>query len=90
MSSYSPLHSVIVAGRITVSRQNIVLGIPQIPLRFVWFLVLLLLVDGRETFGLLVSHARRMGAFTAGKKQSGADADELKVLHMYLNISRRR
>jgi hypothetical protein len=78
----------VAAARVPVSIQNILLRIPEIFLRFIHVLFLLLpRLQRGATFRLGVS-ASRLGCFTAREKRCANDqANELKVLHTCLNIS---
>ena len=61
---------------------DILLGIPEVLLRFIWLLVLPLPLQGGEAFGFLGSPARRIRALAAGEESGASDqANELKVLH---------
>lgn len=79
----------LVAARgVPVPSENIVLGVPEILLRFIRLRLLALLSHGGQTFRFLVSLARRIGAFAISKEDGASDqANKLKVLHTCLNIS---
>lgn len=63
--------------------------IPEIPRRLIrLFTILPLLLNGSQTFHFLVSPPRGLGALAPNKDGAASDqADKLKVVHMYLNIS---
>jgi hypothetical protein len=80
--------------RIAIAIQNILLRVPQILVCFVRLRLPLLFLEGREAFGFLGSPGARIAGclgccFTAGEKHRANDrANELKVHHIYLSISR--
>jgi hypothetical protein len=73
--------------RVTVSGNNIVLGVPEIALRFIRLLVLLLLLHRGEALGFLISPARGLGALATDEECGASDqANELKVFHISNHI----
>jgi hypothetical protein len=80
---------------IAIPGHDIVLRVPEIALRFIHFLLsLLLLFDGGEAFRFLVSSAvgiaRRIGGLATDEERGATDqANELKVLHMFNHIINR-
>lgn len=77
------------ADRVAVPVHNTFVGVPEILLPFIQLRLLALLLQGGQTFRFLVSLARRIGAFATSKGDGASDqANKLKVLHIYLSISR--
>jgi hypothetical protein len=83
--------SLVTTRGVAVPVYDILLGIPEVLLRFIWLLVLPLPLQGGEAFGFLVSPARRVGALATGEESGASDqANQLEVLHIYPSIQQVR
>ena len=77
--------SLVTTRGVAVLVYDILFGIPEVLLRFIWLLVLPLPLQGGEAFGFLVSPARRIGALAASEKDR-ADHHRNKI-KMFQRIS---